>query len=238
MAKILCMHCGRRIPRREKSQADARCCSACGAQFKAAPDGIRTHSGDGSLDPHQRLLDEDCTKANLHEVDQPITLRCPECEATYAWPASFVLSGEYRSPSCEHCSTPYPMECHDCGLDLSVDGFGVRMLKETKEDGAEERAWGLFCPECLDAYDRFSVPRFELKPCVQCWKMVAAGELHLRQINEKLEPGALACHQSIMVGLCSECARTVDSGPKTFITSMAILLGLVGLFILLCWFIS
>jgi hypothetical protein len=112
------------------------------------------------------------------------------------------------------------------------------MLKERVDDTAEERVWGMFCPECLAAYDSLAIPRFELKPCAQCGKMVAAGELRLRQINEKLGAGALAWHQTVMVGLCSDCTKTLDSGSKAFVSSMAVLLALVGLFILVCWIVS
>jgi hypothetical protein len=189
-------------------------------------------------DPRQGFPDNERIKADLDGVARAITLCCPRCDELFEWTTPLAVSELCGSPTCERCSAPFPMECHDCGIDLSVDGFGARVLKDQNEKSGHQPVWGLYCPPCLDVYDRFSIPQFELKPCAQCGKMVAAGELHIRQINEKLGAGALAWHQATMAGVCSDCAKSVDLRPRSFVSSMAVLLALVALFAVACFFLG
>jgi hypothetical protein len=128
------------------------------------------------------------------------------------------------------------MECQDCGHDLTLDGFCAKVLKDGSAGPGGQRTWGLFCPECGDVYDRFAVGEFELKPCAKCGKSVAAGELRLRQVNETSGGGML--HRTSMLGVCSDCARGLDSGPRAFVSGATILLALVALFALVCWLLG
>jgi hypothetical protein len=181
------------------------------------------------------LPDRERIKADLDEVSRPITLRCPECGSHYEWNSPLVVEEVRQAPSCRDCFAPYPMGCQDCGLDLTVDGFSAKVLKHGGGGAGGQQTWGLFCPECADAYDRFAVGEFELKPCAKCGKSVAAGELRLRQVNESVGVGARAFHRTTMVGVCSDCARGLDSGPRAFVSGATILLALVALFALVCW---
>ena len=165
--------------------------------------------------------------------NSPIILSCPKCEVRYEW-----LSDQGEEPFCSRCAARYPMACHDCGLDLRIDGFHKRPLKHREETSEQQCIWGLYCPECTAKYDRFAVKKSQPSNCAQCGVQVQAGGLRLRSFNSTVVAGAVAYHETHYLGLCPACAKSADNVGTKMLSTMVSVFVLIALFAIVCWLLN
>jgi hypothetical protein len=109
------------------------------------------------------------------------------------------------------------MGCHDCGLDLLVDGFEARPLKARADQQEGRTVSGLFCPECADRYDHFSAGAGQSEPCARCGAQVPTGELRLRSLSKSEVAGAVVLSQTRFEKVCPACAAEGDGGGATLL---------------------
>jgi hypothetical protein len=166
---------------------------------------------------------------------KPITVRCADCDTPYDWVPARDDEAAGEAPRCPKCAAPYHMACHDCGLDLTIDGYQQRPLKSSS-DGPP--IWGLFCPECTEKYDRFRARGNQGPPCAKCGAPVPVGELRLRSHHSTEVFGQYALHQTTYDGLCPTCAAAKDRGGRGVLWATVAAVVSFLLFVLVAWLLS
>jgi hypothetical protein len=237
VAEIACPRCGKTVRDLDLYGRNPLLCPECGQKLKESSAAVHASSVGLVQDSSSAAPAGQHIQAKFDQIDRSIILCCPECRAKYDWITPISVPEVRVAPSCKNCAAPYPLACHDCGHDLSANGFDARVLRD-EATPIEQRPWGLFCSACAATYDRFALPERELKQCAQCGMLVAPGDLHVRSINATQMEGAVAYHRTQHLGLCPECADKADRAPRRMLTTMGLLLLLFVGFAIVCWFLS